>query len=192
MELIRWVPLLVLAGVVIEQVWDRKHLQKTRAARQWWTDTAKGLSREEGREVVRAVQGGRAVNDPWLADAAIVLASSVVADARTPRRRVNEVIFLIWWLLPPMSAGIRHRWGWMVGLSILPIMFVALSIWFSRYRKAAVAALAANRRIQPPPPARPDPVVDRGGPGVPHLSFGVPKSVARARRLSDQRFGDER
>jgi hypothetical protein len=172
--------LILASGIVVEQVWDRKRLQQVRAAREWWKDTAAGLSPQERREVVRAVQGGRAVNDPWLADAAIVLASSVVAETRTPRRRINEALFFSWWLMAPISAGIRHRWGWMVALSILPMMFLALTVWFSRYRKAAAAALAANRRVQPP--ARP-PVVQHG-PDLPRLDVGLPRSVARARRLS--------
>lgn len=179
MVLVRWLLMLAGAvGLVAEQIWDRKRLQRLRAARQQWKATERALSPAERQEVARAVRRGRAVDDPWLADAAIDLASSGVAWLpRSPLRRVNEAIFAAWWLTAPVIAGMHHRWGWMVVLSIIAAGFLALPVWSRRYARAAEEALLANRRI-PPPPRLPEHETDTATlPGV-----GLPRSVAKARR----------
>lgn len=183
MELLRWLPVTGLVLIALEQLVHRGHYERVRALRRRWRETNRTLSAADRREVHRAVGSGVAVKDPWLAEAAIEMAEVVsVGRPRGSLRWVGDSVFAVWILAPVIVAGTRQDWVWMVGLALVPLSLVTLAVFGRRFQRRAEAALLANRRI-PPPPRHSD--VDAEY--VPLPGVGLPRSVARARRLVEPR-----
>jgi hypothetical protein len=178
---IRWLQLLGLVVFAVDQIVDRTRHQRLRAVRRTWTDTARTLSAEERREVGRAVRAGNAVDDPWLAVPAMEMAAALLAyPPRTPLRRVGDALFVAWITAPMVVNGFRREWGWMALAALFPLLCGVVAVWVPRSRKRAAEALEANRRI--PSPKEP---ATRFVDEPPPLAVGLPKSVARARRVRD-------
>jgi hypothetical protein len=179
--LISWLPLLGLAVFAIDQVVDRKRHERLRAVRRVWRETSRTLSAGERSAVGRAVRAGVAVDDPWLAEPAMEMAAAVLAyPPRTPLRRVGDAIFAAWITAPVVIYGFRREWGWMAFAVLWPLLVGLVAVHVPRFRKRAAEALDANRRIRPPREPASRAVGDR-----PSLAVGLPKSVARVRRMRD-------
>jgi hypothetical protein len=156
-----------------------RHPQRHRPNRAW-KETAATLSADERREVGRAVRGGTAVRDPSLAGPAIEMAIAVTRrPPPTWLGRIAIALFGAWLILPVLVQAERGRWVATAALSF-PILVIAVTrVFVVRFRKHAELSLAANRAVPQPPRHHgvPDPVVTG-----PDLAFGLPRSVARARR----------
>ena len=179
MNLIRGLQLLGVVVFAIDQIVDRRRHERLRAVHRAWRETARILSAEERREVGRAVRTGTAVHDPWLAEPAMEFAAALLAyPPRTPLRRVGDVVFATWITAPTVIFGFRQQWGWMAYAALWPLLFGLLAYFAPRFRYRSAEALDANRRILPPQ-ERAARVVDE----LPSLAVGLPRSVARARRM---------
>jgi hypothetical protein len=155
-----------------------RHPQRHRANQAWKT-TAATLSADERREVSRAVRGGTAVSDPSLAGPAIEMA--IVVTRRPPPTwlgRIAIALFAAWLTLPVLVQAERGRWVATALLSFPIFLIAATRVFVMRFRKRAELSLTANRAVPQPPRPRDDRVVTG-----PDLAFGLPRSVAQARRL---------
>ena len=161
-----WVWIVLLGMLALEQFVDRKRLARVRGARLSWKETARTLSRDQQREVGRAVWNGRAVADPDLADPAVEMAAMVAAGrARHPLGWVHSVLFVAWQVAIAVMVGLQRTWPLALLIALAPLFFIFLfALGFQRGRRAE-GALVANRRLldqrprrQPtyPPPSPPE------------------------------------
>jgi len=155
-----------------------RHPQRHRANRAW-KDTSAGLSAEERREVGRAVRGGTAVGDPSLAGPAIEMATAVTRrPPPTWLGRIAITLFGAWLILPVLVQAERGRWVAAAALSFPILLIAGARVFVVRFRKRAELSLTANRAVPQPAHPREDRVVTG-----PDQAFGLPRSVAQARRL---------
>lgn len=159
MQLIRWLPLLGLALIAAEQLFD-PGVERARQARKQWRETAGTLPAADQRAVNTAVRHGVAVTDPNLADAAVELASAFARRPRTPLRWISDGIFVLWLVTPLVIASFEHRWGLMARVAVAILFFGTIAFLGARFAGRAERALVANRAVpRPKPPPTPSPPV---------------------------------
>ena len=107
-------------------------------------------------------------------------AALLAVSPRTPLRRVGDTVFGLWITAPVAVYAFRQEWGWMAFAAAWPLLVGVFVIYSRRFRERAAEALDANRSIRPPKEPAPRVVADS-----PSLAVGLPKSVARARRMRE-------
>ncbi|MFP5317499.1 MAG: hypothetical protein ACLGI2_04300 [Acidimicrobiia bacterium] len=148
------VGVVLLATLVLERLLYRDDYRQARTARSHWRVTADALDPDDRRELNRAVWRGQAVADSRLAPAAVDLATAVIGRPSNLLRRVNVLLGLVWFSVPVMWAIQDSRWALVLGLSLIPLVFVIATIFIARLQRRVRQALDRNRALldRPPPP----------------------------------------
>ncbi len=172
--MIRWLPVLGLALLAFEQLFDPS-VERVRQARRRWRETARTLTAADQRAVNTAVRHGVAVADPHLADAAVDMAAAFARRPRTLLRWISDGTFALWLVTPMAVYGFHHRWVLMARVMVAPLLFGTIAVLGARFAARAERALAANRAIpRPRPPAVATPPVPRETPSRPWPTWTCP------------------